>query len=93
MSETTTRRYYKRKADIIKMKRKVANAKKRIRYIRMFLRVSLIVLLCYFSYWILNLNMWYINPKDIMDFNPGTVKIAGNLITPSYKIADIIRRE
>ena len=93
MSETTTRRYYKRKADIIKMKRKVANAKKRIRYIRMFLRVSLIVLLCYFSYWILNLNMWYINPKDIMDFNPGTVKIEGNLITPSYKVADIIRRE
>ncbi len=91
MSEFNRRQYYKRKSKIVKMKRKVAHAIRRIRRFRMLLRVALIFLLLYCSYEILNLPAWYLNPEDLMNMNPDVVKIEGNLITPEYKISDIIR--
>lgn len=93
MSEFNRRQYYKRKSIIIKMKRKIANAKKRIRRFRMLLRVSLIFGLVYLSYQLLGLSAWYINPADVVSLKPDVIRIEGNLITPEYKIADIIRRE
>ena len=75
------------------MKRKIANAKKRIRRFRMLLRVSLIFGLVYLSYQLLGLSAWYINPADVVSLKPDVIRIEGNLITPEYKIADIIRRE
>ena len=75
------------------MKRKIANAKKRIRRFRMLLRVSLIFGLVYLSYQLLGLSAWYINPADVVSLKPDVIRIEGNLITPEYKIADIVRRE
>ena len=91
MAEFDRRQYYRRKSRIMKLKRKVAVAKKRIRRFRMLIRVCLIFLLLYASYYMLNLRSWYLNPNDIMNLNPDVVKIEGNLITPVYKISDIIR--
>ncbi len=85
------KKYYKRKSVIVKLKRKIATAKKRIRQLRMLFRVALIFALLYLSYRILNLGMWTINPDDILNINPDAVKIEGNLITPKYKIENIIR--
>lgn len=91
MTEFDRRQYYRRKSKIMKLKRKVALAMKRIRRIRMLVRVFLIFLLLYSSYKILNLQAWYINPDDVLNMNPYVVKIEGNSITPLYKISDIIR--
>ncbi len=91
MSEFTRRQYYKRKSKIVKMKRKIVNARKRIRRFRMLLRVGLIFGLLYLSWRILNLEYWYLNPDDIMNMEPSVVQIEGRVITPAYKIADIIR--
>lgn len=91
MGEFNRRQYYKRKSKIVKMRRKIAAVRKRIRRFRMLLRVALIFAVLYFSWWVLNVSMWYLNPEDIMNMNKDVVKIEGNIITPEYKIADIIR--
>ncbi len=91
MNKEARKLYYKRKSKIVKMMRKVSTARKRIRQFRMLFRVALIFSLIYFSYQVLTLNAWYIKPEDIVSLNPDVVKIQGNLITPEYKIAEIIR--
>ena len=91
MSEFARNLYYRRKSKIVKMKRKVANAKRRIRRFRMLLRVGMIIFLLWASYKILNLDGWYLNPDKVMEMDPNTVQIEGNIITPEYKISDIIR--
>ncbi|MCD8024973.1 MAG: FtsQ-type POTRA domain-containing protein [Candidatus Gastranaerophilales bacterium] len=73
------------------MHRKIAGVRRQIRHLRMLLRVGLIFGLLYISWIILNLNQWYLNPDDIMNMNPDIVQIEGNVITPEYKISDIIR--
>lgn len=93
MAEFDRRQYYRRKSKIVKMRRKIAFAKRRIRRFRMLLRVSIIAFLLWFSWWVLGLSMWYLSPDDIMKMNPEVVKIEGNIITPEYKISDIIRRQ
>ncbi len=91
MSEFARRRYYKRKSVIMKMERKVLNAKRNIRRFRVLLRASLIFLLVYFSCKVLSLDLWYLNPDYILELNPSIVQIQGNIITPEYRITDIIR--
>lgn len=91
MGEFNRRQYYRRKSKIVKMKRKIALARKRIRRLRMLLRVALIFGLLYFSWWILNLSAWYLNPEDITNLNLSVVKIEGNIITPEQKISDIVK--
>ena len=91
MNNFEGRQYYRRKAKIGKLKRKVALARKRIRQFRMLIRVAMIFFLGAFCWWILNLNGWYLDPDDILDLNPDVVKIEGNVITPIQKITDLIR--
>ncbi len=91
MGEFVRRQFYKRKAKIVKLKRKVAYAKRRIRRFRMLLRVTIIFLLLYVSYRALHAHYWYLNPNDVLSMNKEVVKIEGNVITPEYKIADIIK--
>ena len=69
MAEFDRRQYYRRKSIIMKLKRRVALAKKRIRRFRMLIRVCLIFLLLYSSYYMLNLRSWYLNPNDIMNLS------------------------
>ncbi len=91
MNEFERKLYYKRKYKILKMRRKISSARKDIRKLRMLIRVSLIAGIIFFSYKVLTLSMWRLNPDDILNMNPSVVQIEGNLITPKNKIADIVR--
>ena len=91
MSEFYRRNYYKRKTKILALKRKIGYAKRRIRRLRMLVRVTLIFALLYFSYRVLNAHYWHLNPNDVLNMKNNVVTIEGNLITPEYKITDIIK--
>ena len=91
MKDFERKLYFRRKSKISKLKRKVFNAKKRIRNLRMLIRITIIFGLIFLSYWILTLHAWYLNPEDVEKVNPELIKVEGNLITPEYKILDLIR--
>ena len=91
MEDFERRIYYKRKARIVKLKRQIGYARRRIRRLRMLIRVALIFGLLYFSYRALHAHYWILNPDDILSLKKGVVTIEGNDITPEYKITDIIK--
>ena len=91
MEDFVRRQFYKRKAEISKLKRKIGCAKRRISRLRMLIRVALIFGLLYFSYRVLNAHWWVLNPDDVLSMKKNVVKVEGNLITPEYKITDIIK--
>ena len=91
MENFESRQHYKRKAKAYKLKRKIGCAKRRISRIRMLIRVTLIFGLLYFSYRALNAHWWILNPDDVLSMKKNAVKVEGNLITPEYKITDIIK--
>lgn len=84
---------YRRQSRVLKLKRRIALAKKRIRRFRMLIRVALIFGLLYVSYRAMNFHFWYLNPNDLMDMNPNVIKIEGNEIAPERKISDILRTQ
>lgn len=82
--------YYKRKSKIARLTRRVVNAKKRIRRLRMLLRITLIFGLIYLSYFILSLNCWKFDLNDVSNLNPQIISVSGNNIVQYEKIAGVI---
>lgn len=84
--------YYRRKLRANKMRRRIISSKNLIRNFRALLRVSLIFAFVYFGIWVLKLPQWFIDKDLLRVVDESVVKIEGNLITPQYKIIDLIKQ-
>lgn len=84
--------FYRRKLKAHKMRRRIYAAIGAIRNFRALVRVSLIFAIMAFGIWTLKLPQWYID-KDLLALaDESVVKVDGNLITPKYKIVDIVKQ-
>ena len=84
--------YYRRKLRANKMRRRIISAKNAIRNFRALVRVGLIFGFIYFGIWVLKLPQWFIDPVLLAMADDSVVKIEGNLITPKYKIIDLVKQ-
>jgi len=84
--------YYRRKLRANKMRRRIISAKNAIRNFRALIRVGLIFLFIWFGIWVLKLPQWFIDPILLAMADESVVKIEGNLITPKYKIIDLVKQ-
>lgn len=84
--------YYRRRLKANKMKRLIASRRSAIRNIRVILRLALIILMILFIIKVLKLRGWYINQDLLAIADPQVIKIEGNIITPKYKIIDLVRQ-
>ena len=84
--------YYRRKLRANKMRRRIIAAKNAIRNFRALVRVGLIFAFIYFGIWVLKLPQWFIDPVLLSMADDSVVKIEGNLITPKYKIIDLVKQ-
>jgi len=84
--------YYRRKLRANKMRRKIIAAKNLIRNFRALIRVGLIFAFVYFGIWVLKLPQWFVDKDLLRVVDESVVKIEGNLITPQYKIIDLIKQ-
>lgn len=84
--------YYRRRLRANKMRRKIASTRSMIRRFRMFLRLVLIILIVVFGLKVLKMHGWYLNQELLSATDESVIKIEGNIITPKYKIVDLIRQ-
>lgn len=84
--------YYRRRLKANKMRRKIASVRSTIRNFRVLLRLLLIVFIILLGLKVLKLHGWYLNQDLLAIANPKVIKIEGNIITPRYKIVDLIRQ-
>ena len=59
---------------------------------RVLLSLLMVVAICYFGLWILKLPQWYIDSEKLMKADSSVLKIKGNVITPDYKIINMVRQ-
>ena len=84
--------YYRRRLKANKMKRMIASRRASIRNFRRLLRLVLIVLVVLFIIKVLRLGGWYLNQDLLSIADERVIKIEGNVITPKYKIIDLVRQ-
>lgn len=84
--------YYRRRLKVNKMKRSIVAKRNCIRNVRALVRVSMIISIVCFGLWVLKLPQWHINSALLANVDPEVVKIEGNIITPTYKIVDMVRQ-
>lgn len=84
--------YYRRRLKANKMKRLIASRRSAIRNLRVLLRLILITLVILFIVKVVNLGGWYINQDLLKIADSRVIKIEGNIITPKYKIVDLVRQ-
>lgn len=74
------------------MRRGIISAKNSIRNLRALIRVGLIFAIIYFGIWALKLPQWFIDRDLLAVADSSVVMIEGNLITPKYKIIDLVKQ-
>lgn len=84
--------YQKRRLKVNKIKRQIASNRALLVRLRMLLSLLLIIGITYFCYWALKLPQWYINTQDLAKASTSVLKIQGNVITPDYKIINMVRQ-
>lgn len=84
--------YYRRRLRANKMKRRIIAGRNCLRNFRALLRVGMIFLIMFFGIWVLKLPQWHISAKALAQADPSVVQIEGNVITPTYKIIDMVRQ-
>ena len=84
--------YQKRRLKVNKIKRQIASNRALLVRLRMLLSFLLIVGITYFCYWALKLPQWYINSEKLANASSEVLKIQGNIITPDYKIINMVRQ-
>ena len=84
--------YQKRRLKVNKIKRKIAANRVLLIRIKMLLSLLLIIAIAYFCYWSLKLPQWYINTQKLAKASSDVLKIQGNIITPDYKIINMVRQ-
>ena len=84
--------YYRRRLKANKMKRLIASRRSAIKNFRVLLRLALIVLIILLAFKVLRLSGWYLNQDLLAVADARVIKIEGNVITPKYKIVDLVRQ-
>ena len=84
--------YYRRKLTANKMKRLILNERKRLKFLIKFLKFAMFVGICALGIFILKLPSWHINQTHLKEAQPWVLNIEGNVVTPTYKIVDVIRQ-
>ena len=84
--------YQKRRLKVNKIKRMLNSRRRFLQRFRVLLSLVLVVLICYCGIKVLKLPQWYIDSTKLIEADPSVIKIQGNLITPTYKIVNMIRQ-
>ena len=84
--------YQKRRLKVNKLKRQIASNRLMLQRLRMLLSLILVIIIAYFCYWIVKLPQWYINAEKLSKASSDVLKIQGNIITPDYKIINMVRQ-
>lgn len=84
--------YQKRKLKVNKIKRRIASIRNNLQCMRVLLSLIMVVILLYGSYKILKMPQWFLDTEKLMKPDAEVLKIQGNIITPQYKIVDMIRQ-
>lgn len=84
--------YQKRRLKVNKIKRQIASNRTMLIRIRILLSFFMILAIGYFCYWTLKLPQWYIDSDKLAIAHSEVLKIQGNVITPDYKIINMIRQ-
>ena len=84
--------YQKRRLKVNKIKRQIAATRANLQRIRMLLSLIMIIAICYCGIKILKLPQWYIDSAKLSAADSSVIKIQGNVITPDYKIINMIRQ-
>ena len=84
--------YQKRRLKANKIRRKIASTRAQLQRIRVLLALLMTVAIGAFYYFVLKMPQWYIDTEKLMKADSSVLKIQGNVITPEYKIIDMIRQ-
>lgn len=84
--------YQKRRLKVNQAKRKIAAIRANLQRFRVFLSLIMSVCICLFGLWVLKLPGWYIDYNKLYAADPEVLSVHGNLITPYYKIINLIRQ-
>lgn len=84
--------YQKRRLKVNKIKRQIASNRAFLQRIRLLLSLILIISISYLSYYVLKLPQWYIDNQKLSKASSDVLKIQGNIITPDYKIINMVRQ-
>ena len=84
--------YQKRKLKANKMRRKINAVRGHLQRLRVFLALLMIIFISWSCVRILKLPEWYIDKEKLANADPSVLKIQGNLITPNYKVINMVRQ-
>lgn len=84
--------YQKRRLKVNKTKRRIAANRVMLQRFRMLLSAIMIAGICYCGIKVLKLPQWYINEEKLNAADSNILKIEGNIITPNYKIINMVRQ-
>ncbi|MBR3604880.1 MAG: FtsQ-type POTRA domain-containing protein [Candidatus Gastranaerophilales bacterium] len=84
--------YQKRRLKVNKIKRQISANRAILQRLRVLLSFFMIVGIVYFCYWTLKLPQWYIDSAKLAKASSDVLKIYGNIITPDYKIINMVRQ-
>jgi len=84
--------YQKRRLKVNKLKRQIASNRAFLVRARILLSFFMILAISYFCYCALKLPQWYIDTNKLAIASPEVLKIQGNVITPDYKIINMVRQ-
>jgi len=82
----------RRRLRVLRVKRRIAANRANLQRIRVFLALIMIILISWLGVKILKLPQWYIDSEKLAKADPSVLKIQGNVITPDYKIINMIRQ-
>jgi len=81
-----------RRVKINQMQRNVRRGKERLRWLRCWLRLFMIVLLIFAAYKVYKLPQWYLDKNIFSSSSNNTLQIIGNVITPTHRIMSVLRQ-
>lgn len=81
-----------RRVKINQMQRNVRRGKERLRWLRCWLRIFMIVLLIFAAYKVYKMPQWYLNKNIFSSASNNTLHIIGNVITPTHRIMSVLRQ-
>ncbi len=81
-----------RRVKINQMQRNVRRGKERLRWLRCWLRLFMIVLLIFAAYKVYKLPQWYLDKNIFSSSSNNTLTIIGNVITPTHRIMSVLRQ-
>lgn len=81
-----------RRVKINQMQRNVRRGKERLRWLRCWIRLFMIVLLVFAAYKVYKLPQWYLDKNIFSSASNNTLQIVGNVITPTHRIMSVLRQ-